>query len=906
MRRPDPLAAAVEAMGRGRIDPLAGILGLRPLGRAPGTRTPVRVASVRLARARASLWALRVGSNDEDRARRRRHAVTRVLARLALGDLALVLLLPKERGAAELIHVRRTATGTPVAVHVAFSPGAPKSSQRDLLKRIRLTPGEDAGRAQARLRAAFDPELPARAAARATVALRARHDPRTLVASLGRCFEARPNGRSCRGALADVHGALASWHLSREEGDPHDASWDPDPSLLARVHHALREPRERSALGAFDTPDALARHLCRRVIESYLAERAGVGPDAMAAVYRTEREGRVRAPDALRTAAIAIRRALASFTVCDPAAGTGALLVRMLRELACLREGVAWILGEEVTLASRAAWRYDFVARALHGIEADPRALEVCAARIALAAQAADRRLSPRPHLAALDVLLGGAWPGDFPRAFDAVVANPPYVRQERLGPAAKRRLAKRFAQVYRGTADLHVFFCARAAELLRPGGHLAIVTNGKFLRAAYGEGLRAHLARSLSLAEVIDLGDLPVFDAAAYPVLLVGRRKPPGARHALRALEAGPVLRRRIRIAGLRVRSSEVRAILEDLEGVMRVDGIAAFPQALLCEREWVIERPERMALARRLRAAGQPLRAVAGGGMFRGVVTGLNEAFVIDEAARSRILSENPAAGQLIRPWIRGRDVCSWHVRPSGLFVIFTRHGTDLSRLPAVVAHLARFRERLTPRSKRNGSGDDGVGRKPGSYRWFEIQDEIAYHAAFASPKIVFSKFVTRPCFAWDESSAITSNATAILPGAPRWLVALLQSDVLWFLLRGRLTRLQNGYFQLMNANVLDLPIVAPVPGDRRVLERIVAEIQEGVSPAEVQDLEARSEAIVRRTYGLDRRESRLLEDWAREERGAPEVTPNQGAAAPPAPCRSGAGSRSPEPTTRSRPPT
>ena len=125
-------------------------------------------------------------------------------------------------------------------------------------------------------------------------------------------------------------------------------------------------------------------------------------------------------------------------------------------------------------------------------------------------------------------------WPVLFHEAFrdggfDLVLANPPYVRQERLSADDQLVFKVAFPEVYAGTADLLVFFYARALQVLRDGGWLAFVTSNKFMRADYGRGLREHLANSLALTRITDLGDLPVFDSngrsiAAYPSVVIGR----------------------------------------------------------------------------------------------------------------------------------------------------------------------------------------------------------------------------------------------------------------------------------------------------------------------------------------------------------------------------------------------
>ena len=130
-------------------------------------------------------------------------------------------------------------------------------------------------------------------------------------------------------------------------------------------------------------------------------------------------------------------------------------------------------------------------------------------------------------------------WPVAFPEiiregdpnaGFDIVLANPPYVRMEKIDNEDELSYSEVFPKVAASRADLLVYFYARALQILRPGGWLSFITSNKFMRAGYGAGTREHLPASLRIQRVIDFGDLPLFEAngraiAAYPVVLVGSR---------------------------------------------------------------------------------------------------------------------------------------------------------------------------------------------------------------------------------------------------------------------------------------------------------------------------------------------------------------------------------------------
>src|SRR6266496_1600072 len=104
---------------------------------------------------------------------------------------------------------------------------------------------------------------------------------------------------------------------------------------------------------------------------------------------------------------------------------------------------------------------------------------------------------------------------------FDAVVGNPPYVRQEGLGD--DKAAFKEMYVVFNGIADLYTYFIERGHTLLHIGGRFGMITANKFMRANYGAPLRSFLTDKVKLEKLIDFGDLPVFgDATTYPIIIV------------------------------------------------------------------------------------------------------------------------------------------------------------------------------------------------------------------------------------------------------------------------------------------------------------------------------------------------------------------------------------------------
>ena len=474
-------------------------------------------------------------------------------------------------------------------------------------------------------------------------------------------------------------------------------------------------------------------------------------------------------------------------------------------------------------------------------------------------------------------------WPLTFPQVFangapgfDIVLANPPYVRQEHLDPVDQEAYRHAFPEVYAGTADLLVFFFARALQVLRPGGHLAFITSNKYMRAAYGAGLREYLPANLQLARVIDFGDLPLFDVAAYPAVVVGKKvAAPALESPVSVSDLVYPIRRALATQERPVNPDGVRLTLEGLPDLLSAAEVPAYPQVLLRRDGWILEDPVLVRLFDRLMNQGIPLGKYVEGRMYYGIKTGLNDAFVIDQAKRNELVTADPRSAELIKPWLRGRDIKRWHADWAGLHVIFARHGTPIDRYPAIRDHLSQWREDLEPRKL--GSSAQGKGRKPGNYRWYEIQDNVAYYEEFDQPKVIMPHFLAWAAFAYDESGACHNNAATFCIAPRPGVAALLNSNLGWFILSTMGTALQNGYTQLFVQFFERLPVpksLLPNHPEASALDKIV--LQWSSDRFSNVDGESEVERLVAALYGLTHQERHALDTWAvRKRRVVPELS-------------------------------
>ncbi len=166
----------------------------------------------------------------------------------------------------------------------------------------------------------------------------------------------------------------------------------------------------------------------------------------------------------------------------------------------------------------------------------------------------------------------------------------------------------------------------------------------------------------------------------------------------------------------------------------------------------------------------------------MYRGVLTGFNEAFIVDLATRNRLVEQDSKSAEIIKYLVNGEDVRPWFVEDEARYLIFTRRGIDIDAYPAVKQHLEQFRERLEPKPK-GWSGDRWPGRKAGSYEWYEIQDTVDYHRKFDESKILWPEMAKQPRFALAEAGVFGNKTTFMIPGNPPFVLGVLMARTTWF---------------------------------------------------------------------------------------------------------------------------
>jgi hypothetical protein len=447
-------------------------------------------------------------------------------------------------------------------------------------------------------------------------------------------------------------------------------------------------------------------------------------------------------------------------------------------------------------------------------------------------------------------------WEKEFPEifqrgGFSVVIGNPPYVRQEGLGEF-KGYFQKHY-KVYQGTADLYSYFIERGISLLQEGGIFSYIVANKWIRANYGLPLRAWLKKQC-IEEIIDFGDLQIFQGATtYPCIIRITKSTPHT-----SFEVS------------QINTLEFRNLSDYVkENHYRVNQLA------LDDKGWSLANERTQALLDKIRAKGVPLGEYVQGKIYYGIKTGLNEAFVIDEVTRARLIAEDARSADLIKPFLAGRDIKRYEQPKSDKYLIFTRHGVNINEYLAIKQYLSQFKDRLMPKPK-DWTGEEWNGRKPGAYQWYEIQDTIDYYEEFEKPKIVYAEIASRGQFTHEKDNYYYDTTAYIISCNDNlmYLIGLLNSRLWTFLFSKTSSEIRGGFFRWKHQYMSPLPIRTidfSDPADAARHDRMVSlnrQLKEARTPHEQTGLQRQIEAtdgqidaLVYELYGLTEEEIKIV---------------------------------------------
>ena len=715
--------------------------------------------------------------------------------------------------------------------------------------------------------------------------------------------------------FAEILNLFERYNFTVTESTPLDIEVTVDPEMLGKVFEELVTGRHD--IGSYYTPRPVVSFICRESLKICLKNKTDETEEVLKKFVDDGEATEIRNPEKML-------KVLQTLRICDPACGSGAYLLGMMSELLRLQE--ALFQSNQIGSPTMDQRKLDIIQNNLYGVDKDEFAVDIAMLRLWLSlavdyegdtpeplpnldykVAVRDSLTGPAPELTheqiqsedyliqqvqehqseylvthndikkkwlreEIDILKGQIrgwqedkdvfiWQVEFPEifregGFDIVIGNPPYVDQRRIR-RLKPILKKLFPEIYSGTADLYVYFYKRGIELLCPGGILTYISSNTFLQVEFGKNLRTFLADKVRLHRLLNFGSVSVFKATVDTCIFLVENSVPHGEVFL--------------VATFRDKT-DIPRLSEAFEE-------HAFPIHVndFSPDGWVLTSPETLSLLNRLQKIGTPLGEYVNWNFYRGLTTGCNEAFVISDSVRQRLIAEDASSIELIKPSLRGRTLkdSKWKLNSVDEYIIVitssankewpwsgTTDESEAERIfsntyPSIYQHLIGYRDKLMTREDR------------GRFYW-ELRS-CAYYAEFEKPKIIYPHFAKYLYVFYDTAEVYGVNTIYFIPTHDLSILAILGSSLFDWYARHKFQTLQDpwtgGSLLFKKVSMEKVPIADRTEAQKTALSELVEQILAAPKSDRVPDIEREIDDMVYQLYGVTDAEIALIQQTYRD---------------------------------------
>ena len=462
---------------------------------------------------------------------------------------------------------------------------------------------------------------------------------------------------------------------------------------------------------------------------------------------------------------------LLHITIIDPACGSGAFLNEalnfLINEHKYIDELEAKLFGDDIMLQS---YENSILENNLFGVDVNEESVEIAKLSLWLHTAKPNRKLnSLNENIKCGNSLIDDKeiakekafnWQEEFPKVFanggfDIVIGNPPYV-QLQSSKELSESLENIGYKTYEKTGDLYCLFYEKGNNILKENGLLGFITSNKWLRANYGKSLRQYLLENTIPQLLVDLGS-GIFESATVDSNILIYSK-----HKTNTPQAFPSI------------DLSKEKIFTDFT-IYETKKVNIEPKE---DDIWIISNPIEQQIKQQIESKGTPLKDWDIE-IFRGVLTGYNEAFIIDTDKRNELVKADPKCAEIIRPILRGRDIQKFVAEWDGLWIINTHNGyngitrINVEEYPAIKNHLDVYYNQL---EKRYDKGDTLYNLR-----------NCAYVSKLDNPKIVWKRIGSILRFSYDENKSVVLDSTCFIAGEfSKYLTVVLNSRLGNYLLK------------------------------------------------------------------------------------------------------------------------
>ena len=484
---------------------------------------------------------------------------------------------------------------------------------------------------------------------------------------------------------------------------------------------------------------------------------------------------------------------LLQLTICDPACGSGAFLNQALNFLIAEHQYIdelkTKVLGGGLQFPDI---ENTILENNIYGVDLNEESVEIAKLSLWL------RTAQPRRKLNDLssNIKCGNSlidskavagdkafnWQEQFPKVFekggfDVIIGNPPYVRQE-LFKEIKPYLAKNY-KCYNSVADLYTYFIEKGINLMNEEGLFSFILPNKFLKASYGKNIRKVMKDKANLELLFDFDDYPVFsDATAYPIIYILNKKKDYNKETF--------------VYSAINKKESSNDPINDLEIKKYKVNFSS-----LKKDNWIFINEKINNLINKISQDSIILKDFVQNKIFRGVSTGCNEVFIINQEEKDKI-GDSPNIVKILMGKEVKRNIADFQ----NTYLLFIPWDYDLNTNENIKSYLLERKSKLEKRPE----------VKEGRFNWWCLSRYGSKNSHLLSqPKIIYPRINNQPNFFIDsEGEYSLSDNNFFISSGDISLLAILNSKLIFFFLKNISSTLQGGYYDFRRPYIEKIPII------------------------------------------------------------------------------------------------
>ena len=526
-----------------------------------------------------------------------------------------------------------------------------------------------------------------------------------------------------------------------------------------------RKKGKRKKDGVFYTPSRITRGIVEKSIGEYLNDKKlELGyeklPELTDESIETQRGLSAKAEKHLAFWR-EYRSKVLNIKVIDPACGSGAFLIAaydyLKKELDEINDRIADLKGRTQELFDGdemydASLENEYLIKCLYGVDLNPESVEISKLSLWLRTLTKDKPLTNLD-----DNIKSGNSITEFDfneeflevfakGGFDVVIGNPPYVEQKKIKDI-KHILEEKY-DTYNSMADLYCYFYELAVKMLKTGGVMGYITSNSWLNVDYGINIRK-LLNNYYIIEIEDHNGEKIFSDAQVETNIIILKK-------------------------IERKNTDVKIVLT------KENKTFYFNQEEFVEEKGFLFLDNNLEkLRKRLDENGEPLKNWKIK-MNRGIVTGLDKAFIIEKEKYDDLIKKDRKNKEIIVPLLRGKNIGRYEINYQDLYLINLHNGykqahedipyVNVENYPVIKDHLDEFEPKLSERSDKGQTA-------------YNLRN-CAYVAEFEKEKLIWAKMTKTSKFTYDTKGYYISVTGFIMIGEKlKYLLAMLNSKLIEF---------------------------------------------------------------------------------------------------------------------------